>query len=85
MSRGSRLRILLGSCIIGSIGVFAHSTLLIIAAVALLVLSCVRYSTTPPTNYREKFGPPDPDESSNALKPTPFTEVRPKEDESHAN
>lgn len=63
MTRGSRLRILLGACIVGGIGVFADSKVLISASVLLLIFSCVRYRQTPPTNFTEKFGPVDPDDS----------------------
>lgn len=63
MTRGSRLRIFLGACIVGGIGVIADSKVLISASVLLLIFSCVRYRQTPPTNYTEKFGPADPDES----------------------
>lgn len=54
----------MGACIIGAIGVLARSTLLIAASVVLLILSCIRYKPSPPTNYSEKFGPADPEEDT---------------------
>ena len=66
MNRWSRLRILLGACIIGTIGILAQSNILIAASVILLVFSGVRYKQTPATNYTEKFGPPDPDATPTA-------------------
>ena len=74
MGRGPRLKILLGACIIGTIGVIVHSNLLISGAVVMLLLSCVRYRQSAPTNYTEKFGPPDPSDLSADEIATPFTE-----------
>lgn len=78
MGRGSRLKILLGACIIGIIGIVVHSSLLVGAAVVLLLLSCLRNSPHVPTNYTEKFGPADPSAESNA---TPFNVELGEDDE----
>jgi hypothetical protein len=80
MSRGTRLKILLGASIIGIIGVVTHSNILIGCAVFLLLLSCLRYRASPPTNYTEKFGPAEPSGAPSENVATPFTEARDRED-----
>ena len=80
MSRKARLKILLGACIIGMIGTITHSNILIGGAVVLMLLSCIRYAQTPPTNYTEKFGPPDPTGEPSENR-TPFTEMATPEDQ----
>ncbi len=74
MSRGSRLRILLGACIIAGIGIFVGAAWLIITALVLVVASCFRLRESTPTNYTAKYGPPErdaEDEESEEVK-TPF-------------
>ncbi len=61
------------------IGVIADSNLLIVGAVVLVISSCVRYPQSTPTNYTEKFGPPDPSDLPTESNFTPFTETKTQE------
>ena len=81
MGRKARFKILLGACIIGMIGTITHSPILIGGAVVLMLLSGVRYPHSPPTNYTEKFGPPDPSGLPAEDTRTPFTEILSQEDQ----
>ncbi len=75
----------MGACIIGTIGVVVHSNILIGCAVVLLILSCIRSRHSAPTNYAEKFGPPDPSGTPKEDNVTPFTELSTQEDQTPNN
>ena len=81
MARATRLKILLGACIIGMIGMIVHSNLLFGGAVLLLLFSGIRYPQSTPTNYTEKFGPPDPSGLPEEGNRTPFTDLEIPEDQ----
>ena len=79
MGRGSRLRILFGASIVGTIGILVHSNLLIAVAVLLLIFSGVRFPHSAPTNYTEKFGPPEPDDPDSDEAPSSPFNLKPED------
>ena len=75
---------MLGACVIATIGILIDSNILFVTAVVLLLFSSARYPQSAPTNYTEKFGPPDPDDEAADPPVTPFTEKQSQDDDSAA-